>query len=343
MDPYLPHIFAGILAFSVALYVVLDGFDLGIGILFPFAPGEEARDAMMESVAPVWDGNETWLVMGGVVLFAAFPPAYAVVLPAFYLPLVLMLVALIFRGVAFEFRPHGRGGGRFWAHGFHVGSVVAALAQGIALGGLVEGIAVRDGAYAGGPFDWFGPFPLLCGAALVCGYALLGATWSVMALEGEVQRWARRAALPALGGVLAAIAVVSIWTPLADARIAARWFSVPNVFLLSPVPVVTALAALGLVRSLRSGARNAPFLFAVALFLLSFLGLGISLYPQIVPPSMTVTDAAADPSSLRFLLVGIVAVLPVVLGYTIYSYRVLRRQSGPSAGYGSGAGPDPHA
>ena len=334
MDPVLPHLLAGVLVLSVVLYVVLDGFDLGVGILFPFAPGEEARDAMIASVAPVWDGNETWLVLGGTVLFAGFPAAFAVLIPAFYLPVVIMLVALIFRGVTFEFRPHADPGGRFWNRAFQAGSAVAAFAQGVVLGGYVQGVEVRGGAYAGGPFDWLTPFSLLCGAALVAGYALLGATWLAMKLEGGLADWARRAARVPLACVLAAIAAVSLWTPLMNEAIAARWFSWPNIALLSPVPVATALVALSLLRALRRGARRAPFALAVALFLLSFLGLGISLYPNIVPPVITVVEAAAHPSSLRVLAVGVAVVLPVVLGYTAYSYRVFRGKADPGSGYG---------
>jgi cytochrome bd ubiquinol oxidase subunit II len=224
MERYLPVIWAAVIGTAVAMYVVLDGFDLGIGILFPFTRSESERDQMMRSIAPFWDGNETWLVLGGAGLFVAFPRAYAVVMPAFYLPVIVMLLALVFRGIAFEFRTVSRSKSG-WNVAFIIGSTLAAFAQGVILGGLIQGVPVRDGGYAGGSFDWATPFGLVCGLALIAGYALLGATWLVMKTEGPVAERARGHAKLFLLAVLAFMAVVSLWTPLAEPRIAARWFS----------------------------------------------------------------------------------------------------------------------
>jgi cytochrome d ubiquinol oxidase subunit II len=329
----LPVLWAGILAFAVVMYVVMDGFDLGIGIMFRFAPDDGARDTMMNAIAPVWDGNETWLVLGGSVLFAAFPLAYAVLLPAFYLPLVVMLIALVFRGVAFEFRARATGGRRWWDRAFHLGSLVAAFAQGIVLGSFILGVRVENGAFAGTAFDWLTPFALFCGAALVAGYALLGCTWLIMKTAGDAQRWVRRMAPPLLFAVLAAIVIVSVWTPMIRPAISGRWFSWPNIVLLSPVPIMTALIAFGLLRALRRGREIQPFILAVLLFLLSYLGLGISLFPWIAPPGLSIWDAAAAPGTQRFLLWGVGLVLPVVLAYTAYSYRVFRGKASAGNGY----------
>jgi cytochrome d ubiquinol oxidase subunit II len=238
-------IWTGICAFAVVMYVLMDGFDLGLGILFPFARRDADRDVMMSSIAPIWDFNETWLILGGAGLFAAFPLAYAVVLPALYLPLMLMLIALIFRGVAFEFRFKARISRHLWDRSFHLGSVLATFAQGVVLGALIQGLEVRDRAFAGGMMDWLSPFSVATGAALVFGYALLGATWLIWRSTGELQRWAYRAARPLLYAVLGFIALVSVWTPLAEPAIRERWFSLPNLLYLSPVPAVTALTALG--------------------------------------------------------------------------------------------------
>ena len=247
MEWYLPLIWAGLIGTAVAMYVILDGFDLGIGILFPFAKNERERDQMMNSVAPFWDGNETWLVLGGGGLWVAFPHAYAVIMPALYLPVILMLLALIFRGVAFEFRWPAQTSKKYWNFAFAAGSTIAAFSQGLILGGLIQGIEVRNGEFAGGTFDWATPFAVLVGLGIVAGYALLGATWLVLRTEGEVARRARGQAKMFLLAVLAAMAVVSLWTPLEVERIAARWFSTPNIFYLWPVPLVTGALALAFV------------------------------------------------------------------------------------------------
>lgn len=323
MEWYLPLIWAAIIGTAVAMYVVLDGFDLGLGILFPFARSEGERDQMMRSIAPFWDGNETWLVLGGAGLFVAFPRAYAVLMPAFYLPVIVMLLALVFRGVAFEFRTvsHSK---TWWNIAFTIGSTLAAFAQGVILGGLVQGVAVRDGGYAGGSFDWATPFGLICGLALVAGYGLLGATWLVMKTEGPVADRARSHAKLLLFAVLGFMAVVSLWTPLAIPRIGERWFSLPNFYFLWPVPVATALIAFMTWRWLDQGRDVPPFLATVGLFLLGYLGLVISNFPYLVPPTLTVWDTAAAPASQIFMLLGTLLLLPMVLGYVVFIFWLFR-------------------
>jgi cytochrome d ubiquinol oxidase subunit II len=332
LDFSLPVIWALLIGTAVALYVVLDGFDLGVGILFPLFRAEADRDAMMNSVAPYWDGNETWLVLGGGGLWVAFPLAYAIIMPALYLPVIALLLALIFRGVAFEFRASSKPHHRWWDRSFAGGSIVAAFAQGVVLGGLLQGIRVQDGAFAGGPFDWLTPFALFTGASLVVGYALLGACWLVMKTQGDLQARARRLAQPLLLALLAAIAAVSVVTPLVIPRIADRWFTLPNVLWLAPVPLLTAVAAFWGWRALRAGAQVQPFLAAVTLFLLAYAGLVISNVPYLVPPTVTVWEAAAAPASQVFLLIGTVLLLPIVLGYTAFVYWVFRGKVG-TAGY----------
>ena len=323
MEWYLPLIWAAIIGTAVAMYVILDGFDLGLGILFPFARSEGERDQMMRSIAPFWDGNETWLVLGGAGLFVAFPRAYAVLMPAFYLPVIVMLLALVFRGVAFEFRTVSRSK-TGWNIAFTTGSTLAAFAQGVILGGLVQGVAVRDGGYAGGSFDWATPFGLMCGLALVAGYGLLGATWLVMKTEGPVADRARAHAKLLLFAVLGFMAVVSLWTPLLEPRIAARWFSLPNFYFLWPVPVATALIAFMTWRWLDQGRDVPPFLATIGLFLLGYLGLVISNFPYLVPPTLTVWDTAAAPASQIFMLFGTLLLLPMVLGYVVFIFWLFR-------------------
>src|SRR5215207_1541308 len=264
----LPLIWAGVLGIAVAMYVILDGFDLGIGILFPLTETESERDQMVRSIAPFWDGNETWLVLGGGGLFVAFPRAYAVIMPALYLPVIVMLLALVFRGVAFEFRAVAETSKPYWNFAFAGGSALAAICQGMILGGLIQGINVEDGAFAGDAFDWATPFALMCGLGVLAGYGLLGATWLVMKTDGEVAARAKQHARLLLLGVLGFMAIVSLWTPLAFERIAARWFVTPNIYYLWPVPVLTAVTAFALWRWLEAGREIPPFLAAIALFLL---------------------------------------------------------------------------
>ena len=324
MEWYLPVIWAAVIGFAVALYVILDGFDLGIGVLFPFAANERERDQMMNSIAPFWDGNETWLVLGGAGLLVAFPAAYAVIMPALYLPVIVMLLALVFRGVAFEFRAIAVTSKKYWNVAFPAGSTVAALCQGIILGGLIQGIKVENGAFAGSAFDWATPFALLCALGVLAGYGLLGATWLVMKTEGPVAERGRAQAKVLLIAVIAFMAAVSLWTPLAFPRIATRWFSLPNFYFLWPVPLVTALVALAVWRGLEHRRDAAPFVCTIGLFLLGYLGLVISVYPYLVPPTLTVWQTAAVPASQIFMLIGTLILLPVILGYAVFVYWVFR-------------------
>jgi cytochrome bd ubiquinol oxidase subunit II len=329
----LAFVWAILIAFAVLAYVMLDGFDLGIGILFPASSGPEQRDVMINSVAPVWDGNETWLVLGGGGLLAAFPLAYAVLLPALYAPLTAMLLALVLRGVAFEFRFRTTRAKWLWDCAFWGGSVLAALAQGIALGAFIQGFAVDGRAYAGGWFDWLTPFSILTGIAVVVGYALLGATWLIMKTEGALQDWCFRVTRPLGAAVVGLIAIVSIWTPLLDPTIAARWFDWPNIVLVSPVPLLVAGAAFALHRAIQGRHEFQPFLLSQGLFVLSYVGLGISLYPYIVPRSITIWQAAAPSESLIFLLVGALILIPTILAYTAHAYWIFRGKVDPAGGY----------
>lgn len=324
MEPYLPLIWFAMIAFAVFMYVLLDGFVLGIGILFPRFRSEEERDVMMMSVAPIWDGNETWLVLGGASLFGAFPLAYAVVLSALYLPLLVMLIALVFRGVAFEFRFKTKRGRRPWSAAFAFGSIAATFAQGVVLGAFVEGFPLEGRQYVGGMFGWLSPFSLFTGAALIAGYGLLGATWLLIKTEGALRRRAQRTSLRLLLAVIGFIAAISLWVPFLEEDIARRWFSLPNFLYLAPVPFLVGVAALVLRRAVQSGREILPFLMAFALFALSYAGLAISLWPNIVPHEISYQEAAAPPASQAFLLTGTLIVLPAVLAYTAYAYWVFR-------------------
>lgn len=329
----LPLIWAGIIAFGVFMYVLLDGFDLGIGILFPFARDGADRDLMMNSVAPMWDGNETWLVLGGTALLAAFPLAYSTILPALYIPILLMLIALIFRGVAFEFRFRANTKRWLWDWSFTFGSALATFAQGIVLGAFIRGFQVEGRHFTGGLFDWFSPFTIVTGLGMLAGYALLGSTWLIIKTEGRLQSWAYRITPGILGAVLAFVAIVSIWTPLIHAEIAERWFSWPNIAYLSPVPLATGLLAFVLLRAVWARREATPFLSAVGLFVLSYCGLAISLWPNVVPPNITIWEASSSPATQRFLLYGVAVVVPLILAYTAYSYYVFRGKIRADAGY----------
>ena len=285
----LPLIWAIIIIFGIMMYVVMDGFDLGIGILFPFIKGEKDRDVMMNTVAPVWDGNETWLVLGGAALFGAFPLAYSVVLSALYLPLVLMLVGLIFRGVALEFRFKARANKRhIWDKAFIGGSIAATFFQGVALGAFIDGIPVVDRQYAGGGMDWLSPFTVFCGIALIVAYALLGCTWLIMKTEGHLQERMHKLGRPLALGVLLLMGAVSLWTPLAHSDIAARWFTLPNLFWFLPVPILVLVTMYGLLKAIARNAHYTPFLLTLVLIFLGYSGLGISLWPNIIPPSISI-------------------------------------------------------
>ncbi len=326
MAYWLPIVWAGLIAFAVLAYVLLDGFDLGVGILFAVEHHEDDRDVMVNTIAPTWDGNETWLVLGGGGLFAMFPLAYAAIMPALYPPIIGMLLALVFRGVAFEFRFRARsaGGRLWWDRAFLAGSAVAALCQGFTLGGLLQGIRVQDRAYAGGWFDWLTGFTVLCGIAVVLGYALQGACWLIWRTEGRLQRSARRHARVLGVALLALIVVVSLWTPMLNPMFSRRWFGWPGILLTSPVPILVALVAWLFWRGLERRHELTPFLCAQAWFVLCYAGLGISLFPLMVPPSITIWQAAAPPASQLFLLVGALVLIPIILGYTGFAYWVFR-------------------
>jgi len=333
MTLYLPLLFALVMAFAVAMYVVMDGFDLGIGILFPFAPADADRDMMMNSIAPIWDGNETWLVLGGTLLIGAFPVAYATLLPAFYVPLMAMLFALIFRGIAFEFRFRANRFRRLWDWSFAGGSTLAGFCQGLILGGFIDGVPVRGEAFVGTTFGFLSPFAVASGFGLVAGYALLGATWLIFKTERGTMTFARKAARPALMATLAFIALISLWTPLEHDDIARRWFTLPDILFLWPVPLLTTLIAWQIWRSIDGTREAAPFLFSVLLFLLALLGLGVSLFPYAVPRSVTIWQAAASRPTLRFIGVGVAIIVPITLAYLAYAHWSFRGKT--RAGYGS--------
>jgi cytochrome d ubiquinol oxidase subunit II len=329
----LSFIWAGLIAFAVLAYVVLDGFDLGIGILFPFFPEQHDRNVMTNSVAPVWDGNETWLVLGGGGLMAVFPLAYAVVLPALYIPIILMLLGLVFRGVAFEFRFRTERWRGLWDWGFALGSIVATAMQGMALGALVQGITVANRQYAGGWWDWLTPFTMTTALGLLFGYALLGACWLNLKTTGELQAKARRFAFYTGVGTIVLIGIVSLATPFLEPIYFQRWFAWPTAFFSAFVPLMIAICAFGLWWGLTKDKHLLPFLAALGLFVLSFAGIGISFYPYIVPGALTIAEAAAPDESLGFLLVGAVVLIPIILLYTAYAYWVFRGKIDPSEGY----------
>jgi len=336
----LATIWAVLIAVAVFLYVALDGFDLGVGILFPFAKDPKERDQMQAAIAPVWDGNETWLVLGGGGLFAAFPKAYAALMPALYAPIILMLLALIFRGVAFEFRHQGRNRGKkWWTIAFAAGSFVAALAQGLVLGGFIQGVTLVDGAFAGGPVDWLTPFSLLVAGALVCGYALLGAAWLVFKTQGELferaRGWVKQLAL------LTALSMgaVSLATLGVDPRVTERWgltmtsVDWPVFIRVMPLPLVAGAICYLLWRGADQRRHLAPYLYAVGLFFIGYIGLAISLWPYIVPFEMTPGDAAAADNALSLMLWGAIPMLPIILGYTAYVYWLFRAKVDTDAAY----------
>jgi cytochrome d ubiquinol oxidase subunit II len=329
----LATVWAFIIAFAVFVYVVMDGFDLGLGMLFPLFPAKADRDVMMNTVAPVWDGNETWLVLGGGGLMAAFPLAYAVLMPALYTPMIAMLIGLVFRGVAFEFRWRTTAARNRWDIAFAAGSLLATLAQGIALGAILQGVHVEARHYAGGWWDWLTSFSLLTGVALVIGYCLLGATWLILKTEGALRDKAYRASWVLLFAMLAAIALVSIATPFLNIQYAQRWFAWPGIILAAPVPLAVAAVTALLMRSLAAKQDSRPFLLTLALFALSYAGLGISMYPYIVPQSITIWQAAAPQNSQIFMLVGVAGLLPLILGYTGWAYWVFRGKVRAGSGY----------
>lgn len=321
----LPLIWGGIIATAVLLYVLLDGFDLGVGILTPFAPNDKARDRMINSIAPFWDGNETWLVLGGGGLFAAFPLAYAIVMPALYVPVILMLICLIFRGVAFEFRFKADTSKTLWTYAFHFGSLGAAFLQGMILGGIVQGITVEGRSFAGGPFDWLSGFSVMTGLAVVFGYALIGATWVFMKSEADLQDWARKCAKYVFIYVIAFMGIVSLWVPFLDNDLDQRWFGGNNFYYLAPIPLITGVIFIALWKSLHKAGKDwLPFLLSLGIFLMGYIGLAVSLWPTIIPYDVTLWQAAAAPESLSLLLVGTAIMLPIILAYTAWCYYIFR-------------------
>jgi cytochrome d ubiquinol oxidase subunit II len=322
-----------ILGMGVFFYVLLDGFDLGVGMLYRFLPDKESRHLAMNSIAPVWDGNETWLVLGGVGLLAAFPLAFAIIIPAVYFPVLILLLALIFRGVAFEFRLRDVEHLTFWEHGFSSGSAAAAFAQGVVLGSLIQGFEVEGRAFSGNSFDFLTPFSVFSGVALMAGYALLGACWLVMKTEGALQAHARKLALWCLYGVVIAIAGVSVWTPLVHPYVAERWFSWPNILYLAPIPSLTGVLILWVRQALRTGKEVVPFVGSAGIFVLSYAGIAISLWPFIVPYRFTLWDTASTPNTQAFLLVGTMFLLPIILINMGWSYWVFRGKVRAEIGY----------
>jgi cytochrome d ubiquinol oxidase subunit II len=334
MHLYLPVIWAGIIGFGIMMYVILDGFDLGIGILFPWIDDKEQRDIMMNSVAPVWDGNETWLVLGGAALYGAFPLVYSTLLPILYMPIMVMLAALVFRGVAFEFRFKARRSRFLWDVAFTVGSTIAAFCQGLILGTYVHGYTSNPSYYAlDYYYVWFSPFSIMTGIAVIVGYALLGATWLIMKTEGALQKEMFHVAKILLVGISFFIFLVSIWTPFIDPTLAQRWFSLPNFFYLSPLPLLTLISVLYAAYALNRRYERKPFILCISLFIFSYIGLGISVWPYMIPRSITIWQGAAPLNTQLFLLVGTLILLPILLGYSIYAYRVFRGKVTTDQGY----------
>ena len=322
-----------ILGAGIFFYVLLDGFDLGVGILFGLAPDTKTRNIMMSAITPVWDGNETWLVLGALALLTAFPLAFAIIIPALYFPILVMVLALVFRGVAFEFRTPEQDDSRFWDHAFAWGSTIAAFAQGMILAAFIQGFQVHGRVFSGGAFDFLTPFSVLTGIGLTFGYGLLGAGWLVLKTEGEIQDRARRQGSVCLVGTLLVIALISIWTPSINAQVAERWFSMPNLLFLLPLPLATAAIAIGVWRALGGNSQSGPFIGAVGLFVLSYLGIAISLFPMIVPGHYTLWQAASPPTTQAFLLVGALFLIPIILLYSGWSYWVFRGKVRSELGY----------
>jgi cytochrome d ubiquinol oxidase subunit II len=330
----LPLIWYGLIITAMFLYVILDGFDLGVGILFPFAPSDTCRDRMMNSIAPFWDGNETWLILGGGGLFAAFPLAYAIIMPALYSPVILMLLGLVFRGVAFEFRFKATGKSRrVWDYAFHFGSLGAAFMQGMILGGFVQGIEVDGRNFSGGPFDWLSAFSVMTGMALVFGYALLGSTWLIMKTDDTTQAWARQCATYVLAIVAIFMGLVSLSMPFLNEDVKNLWFSLPNFFMLLPMPLLSAGIVVLLWRDLHAQREYRPFFLSLGIFLMNYIGLGISLWPWLVPYKINIWQAAAAPESQSLLLIGTAIMLPLVLTYTAFCYYIFRGKTSHETTY----------
>ena len=323
----LPLAWGIIIGLAIFFYVMLDGFDLGIGIIYPFAPTDKCRDKMMSSIAPFWDGNETWLVLGGGGLFAAFPLAYSILLPAFYIPIILMLLGLIMRGIAFEFRFKTQRKYRYlWDYSFHIGSVIATFCQGSILGAFIQGTEIEARDFVGDIFNWSTGFSVMTGIALLFGYTLLGSTWLIMKTDGTTQEWSRKVAKYALILVIIFMILVSISVPISNPIIGHFWFSVPNIYWLLPIPLLTGvfLIRIWLDMSHHHKRESRPFFLSIAVFAMGYLGLGISIYPWIIPFKYTIYEAAAYGPSLSLMFATVVPMLPIILGYTGYAYYVFR-------------------
>ncbi|MDA9818331.1 cytochrome d ubiquinol oxidase subunit II [Flavobacteriaceae bacterium] len=313
-----------LIVLGIILYVILDGFDLGVGIIFPFAPDEASKNKMMSSIAPVWDGNETWLIYGGGILFAAFPIAYSILLPALYIPLMLLIFALMFRGVAFEFRMKAKESRWIWDYSFTFGSTLAAFSQGLILGSLIEGFEVKNMQFAGGSFNWLTSFSITTGFGVVFGYALLGASWAILKTDNPTKEWAKNIAKP-LNFILGLfVLMVSLKTPIQYPEIADKWFSFPNFFILLPIPLIAIFCWLKIFDSLSKDKDNQPFIFTVAIFILSFVGLGYSLWPYIIVNNLTIWDLAAPAKSLQLVFITLMISFPIVLGYTLFVYKLFK-------------------
>lgn len=333
----LPLIWFLIIGFGLMMYIIMDGFDLGIGLLFPFIANRHERDLMVNTVAPVWDGNETWLVLSGVGLFAAFPMAYAIILTALYLPLVFMLCGLILRGVSFEFRFKATENHKhLWDHAFVIGSFIATFFQGVSLGAFIDGFKlqyqVHTLVFSGGSLDWLSPFSLFTGLGLVIAYALLGCTWLIMKTEADLQKKVIKIAKPILGLLILVIITVSIWTPVSHEAIAKRWFSLPNLFMLAPFPILAFSSAYLMLKKLQQNPHAAPFILTLVIIFSGYLGLAISLWPNILP-NISMREVTAPEQSMGFALVGALFIIPFILVYTSWSYYVFRGKVNSNEGY----------
>ena len=314
---------------AIGLYVTLDGYDLGVGILFPFAPRDADRDVMMAAIGPTWDGNETWLVLGGMTLLVGMPMAFSILLPAFYVPLTLMLFGLVLRGVAVEFRAQGGPLQIVWSVAFSGGSMLAAFCQGTILGRYIEGgVTVVDQHFAGGPLDWLGLFPVLTGFGVIAAYALLGSCWLIWKTEGATQTFAREVAALALLGSAAMLVMVSGWTAWRLPAVSERWFTWPNTLLLAPLPLAAGAMSLAIWRTRWSHREGLPFALAVGLLLVSLIGLLVSIWPAAIPGALSLWDEPPVTHQQGIIAVTIMAILPIVLAYVIYSHWVFRGKAG---------------
>lgn len=326
-------IWAAIIYVGVMLYVIADGFDLGVGLLFPFVPNKKHRDVMIASVAPIWDGNETWLVLGGAGLMAAFPLAYSVVLSALYIPILFMLIGLILRGVAFEARAKARQRSRhLWDKAFFGGSLLASYFQGVILGAYLSGIPMDGHSYIGNAWDWITPFSLFSGLGLTVAYSLLGCTWLILKTQARLQHVMRKLARPLVLTLITFMAIISVWAPLQQDAIADRWFRNPNLFLLVPLPLLTIFACAVLLRSLTKG-EAMPFMMTLSVMALGYVGLGVTLWPNVIPPSVDIWEASSPASSQGFALVGALLIIPTILTYSAWTYYVFRGKVTAEDGY----------